>query len=393
MNSLRYMTFVISFACSILSAGEFTICSYNCGGLTEHYDYLRAASMQKLMQERFDSEPENMALNEKIQQLAVKLLFASKSTRSAALQEWNQGGYQHLFEHLTAAPTAMGSPNTKWHEKSNETISNYKVRPVVIEDHEVKHMLHTHLKDLTQGKGNNEQELLQEARAKMAKRIFHHHLKYDIICLQEADYLDSSLFPERYEVLFADTSHSLNGIAWNKERFELITTIGSIRGRAFAVHLADRESGKTILVASGHLTGCNPYRVDIDPETGIEDSAKGDADLQAIIKLLDKTVADLKVIGMDSNVTALHPRLQHLKSGGYRIDAENHLEPTCTNPHQMLNTRIDWIALKAKRDMRASVVNIPVLSVGLNNMQTNMSDHKPIAAKVYYDTQQLPGNL
>jgi hypothetical protein len=69
----KYIINFLSFTCSVLTASEFTMSSYNCGGLSEHYDYLRAASMQKLMQERYIAEPENMSLNEKIQKLALKL--------------------------------------------------------------------------------------------------------------------------------------------------------------------------------------------------------------------------------------------------------------------------------------------------------------------------------
>lgn len=44
----------------------------------------------------------------------------------------------------------------------------------------------------------------------MAKRIFANHLNYDIICLHEANYLDSSLFQGNYQDLFAETTHSKN---------------------------------------------------------------------------------------------------------------------------------------------------------------------------------------
>lgn len=384
MSALRTLILFMCLTCSILTAGEITLCSYNCGGLSDHYDYLRAAAMQKLMQERFDAEPEQMALNDKIQQLALKLLFAPGEDQMMAREEWEQKGYQSIIESLTAAPTKKGSPNARWYQKSMKTISSYHVRPVKIDDKEVHQMIQDHIKDLTRGKKAGEQERLEAARAKMAQRIFHYHLKYDIICLQEADYLEAGFFPEQYEVLFSKTDHSLNGIAWKKDRFDLIDTIGDIMGRAFAVQLEDKKSGKTILVASGHLTGCNPYRVEKDPSTGKADSSKGDGELQAIIALFDKYNSDLKIVGIDSNVTSLHPRLAILKEAGFRIDAENHLEATCTNPYQMLNTRIDWIAVKPGPKISASIVNIPVLGVGLNSIQSNMSDHKPIAAKIEF---------
>jgi endonuclease/exonuclease/phosphatase family metal-dependent hydrolase len=238
-------------------------------------------------------------------------------------------------------------------------------------------MLQDHLIDLTNKESGNRNQIIEEARAIMAKRIFANHLKFDIICLQEADYLNPSMFPENYEVLFGKNTHSVNGIAWNKERFELVETIGELMDRIYLVKLQDKHNGKTVLVASGHLSGCNPYRV----EKG--DSTKGDHELKAILDLFDENDADFKVIGMDSNVTSLHPRLNILKEANFKIDYENHLESTCTNPHQVLNTRIDWITVK-EGNIPVSITNIPVLGVGLNSMQTNISDHKPVAAKIQY---------
>jgi len=83
---------------------------------------------------------------------------------------------------------------------------------------------------------------------------------------------------------------------------------------------------------------------------------------------------------MDSNVTSFHPRLDILKENGCMLDYENFLEPTCASPRLVLNTRIDWIAVQANTE--TSITNIPLLSIGLNDMHTNMSDHKPIAAKI-----------
>lgn len=378
---MKYLiTFIILvfFSCSHLSATEFTISSYNCGGLSDHYDYLRAVNMQKLMQERYLAEPENMVLNDKIQALALKILFASDpQAKILAQMEWDQKGYQEIFESLTAAPKSLHSPNTIWHEKAKAMISSYHMRPVSMYDEEVVQQLNAHVKDLTGREGDIE-ELIGEARDVMARRTFAYRMKYDIICLQEADYLNETLFPDYYQTLFGNTAHSKNGIAWNTKRFEQIETIGNIMNKAFAVLLIDKETNKTVLVASGHLTGCNPYRIDKG------DSTKGDAELQAIIDLFNKSKADILLIGMDSNVTSLHPRMNILKNAGYQLDTENSLESTCTNPYQVLNTRIDWITLKTNHEIVASVVNIPVLSVGLNSMETNMSDHKPIAAKISY---------
>lgn len=367
-----------------VSATEFTICSYNCGALSNHYDYLRAAAMQKIMQERHIAEPEKMALNEKIQQLALKILFSRDSQEQMmAQQEWDRKGYEQIFKSLTSNPANSNSPNTLWNQKVNQTITSYKVRPVQIYDDEVHQMLHFHLEDLSKNSSVEMSKSLLETRTIMAERTFLHHLKYDILCLQEADYLDASIFPKNYQVLFSETSHSKNGIAWNKDRFELVEQIGNVLGRAFVVQLLDKETGKRILAASGHITGCNPFCVEKDALTECNDSAKGDSEIQAIVDLFQEINADIKLIGMDSNVTSLHPRLNILKDAGFQIDSENYLEPTCTNPYLVLNTRIDWIVMKANTHS-AEITNIPVLNIGLNNMQTNFSDHKPIAAKIDY---------
>ncbi|HEV8051650.1 MAG TPA: hypothetical protein VGP47_04080 [Parachlamydiaceae bacterium] len=384
MKYLFTVTLSLFLSINVISADEFTISTYNCGSLSSHYDYLRGVSMQKLMQERHIAEPENMALNDKIQKLAVKILFSTDSDElEAAKNEWDKKGYQKSFEQLTAVPSQENSPNTKWNKRADEIITTYQIRPVVIHDSEVSTMLTDHLSDLTKKTKGDRNTLLEQARGIMATRIFANHLKYDIICLQEADYLNPSMFPAQYEVLLGNNSHSVNGIAWNKDRFEQVDMLGDIMGRLYAVKLQDKQSGKTVLVASGHISGCNPYRVEINAK-GIVDSSRGDTELKTIIELFNAYDADFKVIGMDSNVTSLHPRLNILKESNYRIDYENYLDATCTNPYQVLNTRIDWIAVQEGKSAVKSIVNIPVLGVGLNSMQTNISDHKPVAAKITY---------
>ncbi len=166
----------VAVAAPVSASEAFTISSYNCGGISDHYDYLRAAAMQRLMQERYAAEPQNMALNEKIQALALKILFAPESDKRLAKQEWNEGGYQELIEHLSAAPSDNGSVNEIWNKKSNEIITNYKIRPVVIHDEMMTQMLNEHLNDLS---GKEWPEGLTDTRAKMAKRIFAYELPYE----------------------------------------------------------------------------------------------------------------------------------------------------------------------------------------------------------------------
>lgn len=358
-----------AFLLTPLSAFEFTVCSYNCGALSDHYDYIRSVCMHKLIQQRYDEEPDLMDALEKIESAALKILFADDPK---ANQEWEESDYETSFKQITAHPDSPGSVNAKWRALSEKIVTTYKERPIVIHDPEIRSLLFEHIKDLTRSeKGELSNVWFDAARRVMAKRIFAHELKYDILTLQEADYLDESLFPVEYEVRFDGDVHSVNGIVWKKERFEIVQEIGNVMGRGYVVLLKEKVSGKKILVASGHLTGCNPFTVENS------DSERGDKELQALLSIMESVDADLKVIGMDSNVTATHPRLALLKEAGFRVDCAKFLGPTCSNPWQVLDTRIDWIAVKS-----GNVSNIPVNGVGLNSPQTNMSDHKPIAARI-----------
>lgn len=364
-----------------LFAGEIKIASYNCGGLPEHYDYLRAAVMQKVMREREAAEPLEMSLNEKIQQIAAQILFAKGDARASALQEWEAEGYASIVEHLMQSPTDPTSPHSPWFAQTNAAISSYKTRPVTIFDEEVAENLQAYLNHFST-EIESFQEQLTRVRQLMAAKTLAEDLPYDILCLQESNYLDSSLFPESFSLQFGQGDHLKTGIAWNKNRFELIEQQDLLNGKAFIVHLLDKESGQTFWVASAHLTGSNPYRVEIDPQTGLPDSTKGDAELQALLAFLDEQEGEAKIIGMDANVTALHPRLKLLRQADYQVDGENAWEATCTNPHFVMHTRIDWITVKAKQ---AAITNLPVSNIELNSPETNISDHKPIAAQISID--------
>ncbi|MBN9378500.1 MAG: hypothetical protein BGO14_08380 [Chlamydiales bacterium 38-26] len=377
MKRLLHLFFLFLITQSLLFSSEFTISSYNCGGLSNHYDYLRAVAMQKLMQERFNTEPEVMSQNEEIQKLALKILFSSQA--APAQKEWEEKNYSYILHYLTGS-SIEDSIHAIWRQKSQEMITSYKVRPALIMDEEVQQSLENHVKDLALDKEASWEDQIKQARAVMAKRIFHYHMKYDILCLQEADYLEPGMFPSNLGLILSHSTHSKNGVAWNKERFELVENVGDVLGRAYVIKLLEKETRKTILVASCHITGCNPYRLE---DTDGKDSAKGDAELQAVVDILEEKNADFMIIGMDSNVTSLHPRLNIIKNANYRLDFENFFEATCSNPNLILNTRIDWIALKAPHE-QVTITNIPVLGVGLNSLQSNISDHKPVAAKIKF---------
>lgn len=350
-----------------VSAAEFTVSSYNCGALSGHYDYIRAVAMHKLMQMRYKEEPKRLHQLAKIEETALKILFAEDAQ---AKQEWEEGEYQKLLDALTASPEIAQSCNQKWFELFGQMLTSYKVRPIVIYDPDVEEVIKNQIYDLTK-KDMLTDEALYETRRLMAQRIFEHELNYDIVALQEADFIDPSLFPGHYAVAFSPSPHSVNGIAWNTERFELADTLEDISGKGFAVILRAIDSEETVLVISAHLSGCNPFM----DEQG--DSEKGNMELRTMLDLANTVQADIKILAMDSNVTATHPRLKLLKEAGFIIDSDSYLEPTCSSPYQIQDTRIDWIAVQS-----GAISNIPVCNVGLNSPQTNMSDHKPIAARI-----------
>ena len=268
-------------------------------------------------------------------------------------------------------PENPSSPNHAWYALSEGMLSSYKVRPIDLKDPEVFEILNDHITHFSE----LQNERLQTARSIMAKRIFQHHLKQDIVCLQEASFINSSQFDEKFEIAISQSEHSPNAIAWKKERFELVEVIENM-GKAFAVTLLDKESQKTLLVVSGHLSGCNPFQVNQN------DSLKGDEELTALLATIDSYAYDICLIALDANVTSMHPRMKIFKNHGFKLDYQNFLETSCTNPYLILNTRIDWIVVKAKENV--NITNIPILGVGLNSIETNISDHKPIAAKVVY---------
>lgn len=353
---------------AVAQAEQFSVSSFNCGGLSDYYDYKRAACMQKLMQERYNSEPLLMADARKIETLALTVLFAcDEEIRQKSRDELDQ--LEPIYQKLIQIDTF----SQKWREKSEKLISPYTVRPVQL-DSRIQQLFC----DLAKGRDCAIDGLYRD----MAKHIFSNELSQDFICLQEANYLTKELFPEPYQLLLAENDRSVNGIAWNQMRFEFVELAYSIDGKAFVACFRERYRQKRVAIASCHLSGCNPFFTVEDPVSHISDSAKGDGELKRIIDFLDGYDADIKVIAMDANVTACHPRLSLLREAGYQIDYKNYLEPTCTNPYLLIDTKIDWIAVKARQDVRIN--NVPVNNVCLNSIQTNMSDHKPIAAVVHF---------
>lgn len=241
---------------------DFTVASYNSGGLPERYDYIRAVCMQQLVQERFDQESENLATLEKLQSLALKMRFSNKEEQEEAKRIWDEKKYDKVLEKLTSPPGEEESVNAIWNKKSQEVITPYDVRPIVIRDSKAKETLTAQISDLLREDIDQQffYESLDSCLNLMATRIFDQHLHYDIIALQESDYLTEANFPEKYQTYFKEG----NGIAWNKERFHFLDEVDSLKKRSLVIRLLDKTSNKVVAIASAHLSGCNPF-------TGVSD--------------------------------------------------------------------------------------------------------------------------
>jgi hypothetical protein len=198
-----------------------------------------------------------------------------------------------------------------------------------------------------------------------------------ILCFQEADYMPLTDLPKGYESAQSTNRNiSLQRIAWDSKRFELVQNLGDTPSeKGFIVVLFDKVMKKNVAIATGHLNGCNPFQE--EHKKGKSDSLKGDKQLTEIVEHLDKTNADLRIVAMDANVTTTHPRLRILPKEGYRFDARNFVEPTCPNPYFITNLRLDHIAVKG-----GSIEHKPVAGTTLNELESCPSDHKPVVAKI-----------
>ena len=352
---------------------EFTISSYNLGCIRDHYDYFISARMSVLMRDRYRQEPLQMALIERVQEIAARRFLGSDPiTRDLAEREWDELGYQALIEKITLPPGNEGCIHQIWYDRSKAMMSDFLTFPIKIEDSRIVDTV------MEQAGSLSNQAILSE-RQRLYQKIVGDALGTDIVCFQEADYMPVSMLPSDYASVQSNREKSINRIAWNANRFELIQNLGDIASnKGFAVVLRDKTTQKMVAIATGHLQGCNPFQKVYD-EAGKPDSAKGDQQLSAIVQALDRTGAEVQIVGIDSNVTALHPRLQILRTAGFEFDGDHFIETTCPSPYFICNTRLDWIAAKG-----ASLVNMPVMNVDLNNICTNPSDHKPIAARVHY---------
>ncbi len=438
-------------------ARDFTVSSYNIGGRlgsgNNHYDYWAAASIGKVVGERYLRESRNMGFLENVQKIALKILFSLDPKELLdANHLWLSNDCQDRLGHFIGSRNKLNQAASRAYRA---IIGAYKGsnEPIIITDRDLERKVEEHLQ-----REHSRMSLmappmdLHEICKSMVRTIFRNSLRQDIICIQEATWIDHEIFSlSNYSSIFTNPSDlegpstqvSKIGIAWNADRFEFVKTIESVTKRALAIQLRDKSNGKVISVASAHISGCNPFHpceiktkprklralevlghldseiqaamtlassvlppiasdekvfkevVEGEGSLGSEDavakvevkkydSMKGDQEVEDLLSKLQIEESDLLVIGLDSNVTSLHPRLEIFKRFGYQLDCINHIYSTCTNPVHVLDTRIDWILCKSSDGSSLGIQNIPIPGVELNDLTTNVSDHKPIASMISY---------
>lgn len=377
-----------------LNDNTLTVASFNMGGIpiptTYHpdsptatsYDYIESLTSNELMRERYAAEPKQLELILKIQEVALQRCFGEGDTQRRAERTWEAEDYQSKLEEL------MDPVNNKpWYEKNGQKLPLFwDVQKAVhsdtpiditITDDNVRRQLSEFL-DIADSQitpGSEFDEIILNKRKEIAKRIFSDELSdADIITLLEYNDFaaESPLSLDEYDVQFKSERFVTTGIAWKKERFEFVREIGRDElVRSYSVLLRDRLTNKTIAVGALHPVGCNPFLSNAGSKTG-------DETLKTALKVMETAQADLMIVGTDANVTPTHPRLGLFAEAGYKVDP-SFFYPTATNPVDFVDTKIDYIAVKG-----GEIQNLPVLSVGLNSMRTNISDHKPLKAKIRY---------
>lgn len=363
------------------------VISYNCDCLSNNYAYLRSIVLGELIKKRkeinnVNENTNDMIINEEIQKLALKAKF-DKDQQSLSSYEQYLKNNEKLIEQLSSEDGSI-----EWINELNKSMTLFKDRKVNVDilDNSIKQKFKNETKINEKNKANIVSNDVMKFRKINFKELFCKKLcPYDIMCLQEADYIEPSMFPKNYNGVFSKASVDKKAIVWDKNRYlcievtdELIINKKNEKENVyFAVQLIDKYFHIRLLVISGHFAGCNPYQPIYTD--GKMDSNRGDINCQQTIKFANdkssKYSIDITIIGMDTNVTAMHPRMDIIANEDYKIDTTN-WEATSTNPVQIVDTRIDHIAMKSKYSTM-KIKNIPINSVLLNDA-FNPSDHKPI---------------
>ncbi len=430
----------------------FTVSSYNIGGLISrggtHYDRAMAASMAEVMRVRrlVDVEVGDMSAIEGLQGLFLKTLFSSNQQEVADAVGQRDREY---------------NSDLQWYFKNGRQVRNQKasnhLRSILGSYRGQGHAFTVFSEKVRRALAmplSSQRESEDAACKNKIKEIFRDSLHQDIICIQEANWINHEMFASsKYDSIFTTsassesraTQPSRKGIAWNRDRFAFVKPIESIEKRAIAVQLRDKINNKIVSVVSALVSGCDPFsprevvrkvlrevenlslsdQIGADPAAatsssgknrvgdssgvphGAEveegmfepkasgapanmveerkyDSTRGDEELRDIFLKLEEEESDLVVIGTDLNVTSLHPRMRMFRNFGYQLDYINEIYPTCTAQSYCLDARLDWIFVKPRNDLRVSIRNLPIDTVGLNDLRTNVSDHKPVASEVSY---------
>ncbi len=238
------------------------------------------------------------------------------------------------------------------------------------------------------GKKWQKVQALQQNRQQLLKRMFADFANSgsDLICLQEAYTITPADLPPGY-AMAQDTTPGFDKrqpigqgdttVIYNTQRFKYVTHNA---GHKFTVvKLLDKTTKKTVSVASAHLKGCNPFTPTqvLNRRTNqMEmDDIQGNKQLEEIQDTFASFQSNVNIIGMDANVTPLHPRIQGLIGNKFFFDAKKHFNPTCfVDPIYFIPTRLDYIAANCTNGS-CKITNEATTFTG-----KNPSDHTPITS-------------
>ena len=228
-------------------------------------------------------------------------------------------------------------------------------------------------------------------RLKLFKGIFKNAIEeyqVQIFCLQEVglqyEAISGLLEGHGFEACFDGRD---SAIFWKKDDFEFVADSLAVNEKRqySVVTLRHLQDGKTVAVASAHLTGCHPVKL-VKTAPGQTEADTGNKDLEVIVEELAPRPVDGRIIGMDANVIPTHERLKTItkENIGFVRDESDDLP---TNYHSLRddcigNICIDYIFARGD-DCRVEPVE-GFAPPEVDNLDANPSDHTCVMKDVRF---------
>lgn len=199
--------------------------------------------------------------------------------------------------------------------------------------------------------------------------------KPDIVCFQEIGDVKKNDTENRIKAWMGEEYELISdgidaAIAFNKNRFKLLNSESSSRGRNYAIaNLEDLTTKKIYLVASSHITG---FTLDNPAKRDLADT--GDQELRDLLNQLNTyPKTDKVILGVDLNEPpSIHnKRIEMIESEGFNRDSSADSFPTNYNPYIKTNIKIDYIFTKGFENTALTSASHPPLE----NPDENPSDH------------------